>query len=340
MQTEFRKLNPNTPAGFLAALGILRLIHPHDPDVKLSWAVSELTHPIFHSKILNEALIRECIYNIVPTKEQCDKYRKLAKTEKEIRSKFKTTEKLTAKESASNLLVNSEWESILESFCSPPWQKLGNSMAVNVVLYRKLVSKAKLNNDSATLEYLAAICSDGELEKGNTTKSPWQIVRGGIKVPSALTYIREIYDTVTKESIERVLDGMWTYENTADVSLRWHPAIASHALHESKPNTLVDGCTEVGLNRLAIDGLPFFPCFKKTAPSWKYEENIESFIWALWKEPLDIQQIQSLINILGKVHTDTFKLERLGVSHLYSADISHTTHYQDIKPSRLNYMNI
>ena len=167
--------------------------------------------------------------------------------------------------------------------------------------------------------FAAAFSSDGVADENGEVEDTAFRTMSGAGHQHFLQFMNELVRTTTAAQIKEALFGPWSYSDT-QFSMRWDPEDdRRYSLRWSNPST--DPAKNVrGANRLALEGLPFFPTMPNTSrldtTGFAGKNSSDTFfIWPIWITPVTIEVCQSLLAAPALVNpnTELAHLVHLGV---------------------------
>lgn len=262
-------INGASPLGFLAALGAFRAAQEiHTTPVRLSWAASGGTwQPILHlpHETTPDSLI-----------EKLDEY--------------------------------------LRAQADSPAFTVAKNIKMPAATFRRYATAAIEHwfsgDNRAWAAFAAAFSASTPLDEANWTEdSAFRFVRvfknetdkngRPEKKPGFLDMARAITHNTTAENLRESLFGPWKFQDD-EFSLRWDPEDdRRYAFRWSDPAKDTSGIVR-GANRLAIEGMPFFPTIPISAQlattGFVGRRSSDTFwTWPIWVPPITIEVCQSLL---------------------------------------------
>jgi hypothetical protein len=192
------------------------------------------------------------------------------------------------------------------------------------------------NGDREATDFLAALASDGYLERRSSRKEKrlaatalWSIGTGQQRpLPQQLARVRDIVSSELAESdLAGALFLPWQYTGRRDaVNFRWDPAEdRRYAYRYENPSNNKPVDAVPGANLLAALGFPLF----SVAPtrhdlltlSFGSNERRNAITWPLWSRPLTVVSIRALLTLpeLTNERPDRHKVMPYGVVELMRA---------------------
>lgn len=151
-----------------------------------------------------------------------------------------------------------------------------------------------------------------------------------------LSYAKSIHASIDYHKIERALFLIWDYQDEG-CSLRWDPLDDQrYALRWRDPSksTLVDGpATMMAANCLAVEALrclPVMPVRNAVRTTGFHRKNRQRwFIWPIWKPPLGIDTVRSLLSlrILHETPIPRRALAARGIAEVFGALLNRPNQY-------------
>jgi hypothetical protein len=132
-----------------------------------------------------------------------------------------------------------------------------------------------------------------------------------------LKTMRDIVADTTPEQLAEALFGPWRYRDLK-LSLRWDPFDdRRYALRWKEPSG-DPAMTVRGANRLAIEGVPLFPCMPvgsrlETTGFRGIGARDTFWTWPIWTAPIEIDVVRPLL-ALGALQVDEGKIDRAYLS--------------------------
>lgn len=298
-------LDGTNPLGFLAALGVLRVLSFQEQGVKLSWRLSDGTWrpEVFGVRVPLPDLgaeLHAAIRNLDRSAWSIDKELPfLAARLREHASKS------VANSSQSNRLSADTLAAFGAECCRE----------------KKKVKKEEIE-----------IFKDTE----------FRLVRSGDNQHNGLlAYAQFTLDDCNAEQIQNSLASDWLYRDEKR-SFRWDPAEdRGYALQWGNPSD--DGAlTERGANCLALFGMTCFPVIPvndqvETTGFGLKEPKQASLTWPVWKHPINLGVVRSLLTLSEsqKKQPDRFELASLGIAAAYRCNrVMTSTYYANFTPSQ------
>lgn len=148
-----------------------------------------------------------------------------------------------------------------------------------------------------------------------------------------LKTIRELLAVVEHSHLEKTLFMPWRYSDER-LSMRWDAADdRRHALRAQDPSSTPPR-TEWGANALAALSLSCFPSVITGTTLKTVGFNGRHFRWPLWKTPLSLPVIRSLLNHPALWSLDDLALSTLGVVQVMECDRLSVDKFRSFSPAR------
>lgn len=297
-------LDGTNPLGFLAALGVLRVLSFHQEDVKLSWKMSAgAWRPVVLRAPRSLSQLGTDLHEKIRRLDQSAWF-----IDKEL--PFRANK---LREHAQNTVDNSCWSSRVT---------LDTLSAFGAECFReqKIVKKevVEIFEDTA-----------------------FRLVRSGDNQHKGLLeYAAFTLADCGPEQIQRCLTSDWHYRDEKK-SFRWDPAEdRGYAYQWGDPGD--DGAlTERGANCLALFGMTLFPVIpsRRAAETTGFglkEAKKSSFTWPIWNYPLNVSVVASMLALdeLQRPYPDRLKLMSMGFAAVYRSDrVMTSTYYWNFTPA-------
>lgn len=298
-------LDGTNPLGFMAAMGVHRLISTQQKGVKLSWKLSSGTwRPELYGCMLPLLNLGAKLHAAIRDLEQS-----AWKIDKEL--PFLASR---LREQASIAVANSERTNRMTA-------DIIAALGVECCREKKKVKQEEIE-----------IFKDTSL----------RLVRSGDNQHNGLlSYAMRTIDVCTVEQIQSTLAADWLYRDEK-LSFRWDPAEdRGYAFQWGDPSD--DGAlTERGANCLALFGMACFPVIPvrsqaETTGFGLKEPKQASFTWPIWKHPITQGVAGSLLSFseLQREQPDRTQLDSLGVAAAYRCNrVMTSTYYANFTPAR------
>ncbi len=234
--------------------------------------------------------------------------------------------------------------------------KIGKNISLPADLFYSYLVEAINNwfngNDQEFLAFLVSFGSECCVdEKGYTEDTFFRFLRhfsketdkkGHQTAPGFLDTALALVSVTTKKHLYEALFGTWKYTDIK-CSMRWDPDDdRRYALRWKEPSKDTPR-TVHGANRLAIEGLPFYPTvpLSKSLKTTGFKGNKAtntSWTWPLWEHPISIDVCCSLLSHseIQSEEPAMGKLKRIGVCVvLRSRRIIPDKYYKNFSPSKV-----
>jgi len=162
-----------------------------------------------------------------------------------------------------------------------------------------------------------------------------------------LAFFRNIVRDTTPAHLLKALFESWRYEDPiANLTTRWDPQedvrYALRWRNPSKENAARARTGSVlGANRLAIEGLPLFPCVpvggQLVTTGFRRRRGVGTFFtWPIWDSTLTTDVVRSLLSLkeLQEEKPDRSQLVPLGVREVFRSERITVGKYRNFTPSR------
>lgn len=189
----------------------------------------------------------------------------------------------------------------------------------------------------------AALGSDAHADKeGTFSDTAFRMVRSGDSAGNGLpAYALNIARATTQEALTKTLFRAWDYQDESKSrSLRLDPVDDQrYALRWKNPSKsgLEDGPgTMLGANRLALEGLSFFPtmCIGQAVVTTGFQKDKSGniwFVWPIWTPALSADEVRSVLSAIelrlesfdraslrSRGIEEVFKSQRIAQNQYYS----------------------
>lgn len=298
-------LDGTNPLGFMAALGVLRVLAIQKHGVKMSWLLSGGTW-------------RPKLFGVrVPLQDLgVEIHAAIRKLDQSVWSIDKELPFLASRlrHHASNSVASSERTNRM---------KADSIAALGAECCRE---KKKVKNEEIEIfkdTYLRLVRSGDNQHNG------------------LLSYAVRTIEVCTEEHIQRAVASDWLYRDKK-LSFRWDPAEdRGYALQWGDPSD--DGAlTERGANCLALFGMACFPVIPVRRQAATTGFGLEAFkqsslTWPIWRHPIRLSVVNSLLTLstLQREQPDRAELDSLGVAAAHRCDrVMTSTYYANFTPAR------
>ncbi len=298
-------LDGTNPLGFLAALGVLRVLSSREHGVKLSWHRSSGTW-------------RPALYGYSA---------RLAALGSEVHLAIHTLDK-------SVWSIDTELPFLASRLRGHALDAVASSGRANRL---KADSIAALGAECCRAKKNV---KNTEIEIFKDTY--FRLVRSGDNHRNGLlSYAARTFEACSAEHIQRAVGSDWRYRD-AKLSFRWDPAEdRGYALQWGDPSD--DGAlTERGANCLGLFGLAYFPVIPvrgqaETTGFGLKARKQSAFTWPIWNHPISPDVIRSLLTLsaLQSEQPDSQELNARGVVAAFRCNrVMTTTYYANFTPSQ------
>lgn len=155
-----------------------------------------------------------------------------------------------------------------------------------------------------------------------------------------LKFMRDLVDLTDIYHLETALFELWTYQDSAP-SMRWDPIDdRRYSLRWKNPSKDVIK-TMRGANRLAIEGIPFYPTVPRnnnlyTTGFMGNRINNTFFTWPIWKPKLDMEVVRSVLSMseIQKQNSSKISMRKMGINQLYCSQRITIGKYRNFTPSK------
>jgi hypothetical protein len=331
----FKGIDGSNPLHMLAGLGVLRLLHLHDADVKMCWFKSDTWHPAYHTASSLESIVLHLAGDLNrlgktgggQNQEKNRKVRDLGATLKKTREQLKDERNKALNEAKRQNLKKEEKNSFLGQALADLNSRivglekdlaeaqsnlndalgegiahLGDIIAVSPDIFRRRAISAVdawLSPDGNKLlaEALSSQAVDAIADGGKVVPTPFSFSNGS-SGQCLLKDFRNCAEKCDTNSIIAIVDGV--SRPSSDVTgLNWDPASQrSYALQWDDPST--GGSADPGVNALAFVGLCFMTVVpfgvKLAATGWKDTRDKRGFSWPVWTKPIGLDTVRALLS--------------------------------------------
>lgn len=339
-------LEGTNSVGYLAALGILRLLAHHHTawQPKLSWDPQTEKARLHTSDPLTEAELVESLHTALiggPTDpaaglttrellrtraEQIDASLKQLKRDKSL-----TKTDIKAREVALDAELNELQRRWLEQ--AAPHLNYGPDTKFKASEWRawEQLAQATAHEQPFHTSVLAALCSSAcQDDEGLAEDTAFRTVRGaghqhflGIMAAQLLA--------LTPQHLAKSLFAPWAYDDPVEaLSLRWDPLDdVRYALRWRNPSGDPERKKQggmIGASALAVAGLPLHPVHPRQSSlrttGYTEIEKATTWTWPLWDTPIEIATTRSLISLADsqEAKPDHRQLSPRGIFRLYRCE--------------------
>jgi hypothetical protein len=161
------------------------------------------------------------------------------------------------------------------------------------------------------------------------------------KKEGLLGFAATTIETTSVAQIQEALSSNWLYKDK-QLTFRWDPAEdRGYALQWDDPGP-IGAMTQRGANCLALFGMTCFPVIPvkgqaKTTGFELQKSDQTAFTWPIWKHPINLGVIRSLLTSseLQPEQPDRFELASLGIAAAYRCNrVMTSTYYANFTPSQ------
>lgn len=317
-EIELFGLDGGNLLGYLAALGTLRVLTLAEPEaeVRMSWLDKGWWMPVvYHSRIGTGEELVAALKQITTPVIAVQPKKKGKKKE-----------------------PDASWNDLRV-------KALGNTnrayrqdhLDLSIADFRKeLGIEAQEPQRREVADFLAALGSDCFAENKNGSEPATTKFRaiGAGNNEGFLGFMRTIHLETTAEQLHKALFLEWDYSDPPPF-MRWDPnEYRPHALRADDPAKDRERNNVRGANRLAIEALPLFP----TAPNGKRLETTgfdkDQITWPIWKEPLNLSTVSSLLALEEVQKADRSTLTRRGIVQVFRAKRFTDGQYRNFSPAK------
>jgi len=178
-----------------------------------------------------------------------------------------------------------------------------------------IASASASNRDAA--DWFAAFGTELEEKEGKIESTPFDMsvarqrfLADALKLAQGLSEDRPRGKTA-EESYREALFGPWKYEDDQH-SLGWDPTTMKLGAFTHKAPTAMANAGVRAAIWLAFESLPLFPCF------WPAPRKY-AFYWPVWREPIGIEVLRSLLAWLPDAQFDDLRAR--GVAAAYRSEV-------------------
>ncbi len=349
---ELLALNGDNPLGFLAALGVVTVLHQTgEREIQLSWKRNFSRTPSLHGFIGDKSALVKKLAIALKGRTVSEKARE---EERKTKKAFKTTKrnwnkakKRKAEKSELSRLeeemkhCKKDWQNALKNADQSPELALGQRPDVEKDVYYDfaqdfLDKPSRLNR--IAVDMLAAFGSDAIVaresngkEKSQIEVTPFCFIKGSGN-QFFLDTARDLMNKVAtgeKELLCKPLFQKWDYLDET-LSMRWDPLEdRRYALMDIDPSKIKSRTVWMA-NLLAYRSLALFPSAPvrgqlKTTGWIRLEESKKKrnvFTWPIWDKPIGVDTIRSLLqhSELARKSPSLKELKPLGVCDCFRSE--------------------
>lgn len=196
-----------------------------------------------------------------------------------------------------------------------------DNLKLAVQEFRKKAEEAVIGfhekNDQISVAFLSAFASETAVNnQGNVQDTSFRTMSGAGH-QHFLKTMRDLTERTTLDQIQRTLFHTWSYSEEK-IGLRWDPSEDKRYALAWKNPSQDTTMTERGANRLAIEALPLFPTAAmgknlETTGFTGHRSNDTFLRWPIWKDPIDLDTVRSLLALRELVEEKTTKLLLRGI---------------------------
>ena len=203
--------------------------------------------------------------------------------------------------------------------------------------FKAAVGRAHVE-DRREVDLLAAFGTELHPGKNGTFQcTGFKMVRSGdSNRQGMLYYAKALRESLDRGMLDRTLFHAWDYMD-GGYSLRWDPIedqrYALRWRDPSKSDTTDGPGTMVAANCLAVEGLrclPVMPTATRVRTTGFQEvQRQTAFVWPIWRPPLGVETVRSLLSLpdLDKTPLDRQALEMRGVHEVYGVQLVRPNKY-------------
>jgi hypothetical protein len=342
-EIELSGLDGTNPLGYLAALGVLRVmdgaVRIQSPTLRWdpeSWrpvlGVDGASSPDELVEILWSGLrrtpgkgVRETVEAKkafeeaqVRARKKRDEIKKRKLSRNEARA-ARDTELRPLQEEASRL--RKIWRARLTESAPDPVMSLGANLTVSEQEFQEFCADAvaaSTASDRAWTDFCAAFgCEYGTGDESRRMHATPLALVSGSGHQDFLGSVAKLMVSCTMNHVREAVLGPWKYEDRK-YSLRWDPVEdRRYALMARNPTASGNEPTTVwGANRLAFEALPLFSCVptsggtRTVCVAHEKEVGRTYFQWPLWAPSLTLDSVRSLLGLRELSYADTASVRR------------------------------
>ncbi|RIK73871.1 MAG: hypothetical protein DCC68_24140 [Planctomycetota bacterium] len=223
---------------------------------------------------------------------------------------------------------------------------IGDNLNLPASEFRSYLLKAVENVEMMTtpnalvdVEFLAAFGSEVVTNDDRTMQDTALRTMSGAGHQHFLKFFRELVSTTDADHLRRTLILRWDYADEGrGMNLRWDPLDdRRYGLRWEDPSSNPVR-TMRGANRLAIEALPLLPTMPTksglatTAFGGKGARGT-SFFWPIWRKPLSMDVLRSLLASIARIRNDNVILAQLEIPVFYTSARITTGKFRNFTPS-------
>lgn len=347
---ELPALSGDNPLGFLAALGVVAVLHQTgEREIQLSWKRNVWTPSVSGFVGDQDAFVKKLAIALkgrTISKEAGKEEQKKKKAFETAKRNWNKAKKRKAEKSELSRLeeemkhCKKDWQNALKNAAESPELALGQRPDVAKDVYydfaQDFLDQSSGHNRIA-VDMLAAFGSDAVVDRETNDKkeskikpTPFCFITGSGH-QWFLDTARDLANQATMERLRKVLFEQWTYEDEK-LSMRWDPLDdRRYALMDIDPSDNKSKSRTVWMaNLLAYRALALFPSAPvkrqlKTTGWIHLEESKKKrnvFTWPIWEKPIGVETIRSLLqhSELAQKSPSLEKLMPLGVCACFRAE--------------------
>ncbi len=345
-------LDGDNPLGFLAALGILVVLHrAGNYDARLGWKRISTWQPELTGIGLNDAdSLAECLVELLRGTEVSNDAELQRKGSEQQFNVAKKALRKKQDEIKERHLSRDEYKGVVEKEIPPLEETLRKKRKYWLSALRQAIPRAELAlgkridctvgefrehtqnmlDDSAAnkrdaLDLLAAFGSDACVDEKSLRilSTPFCFITGSGH-QYFLDTVRELIKRVTVDRVRSALFEPWTYPDEK-FSMRWDPVEdRRYALMAEDPTAPGNRARTVWMaNLLAYHALTLFPSMpqhgKLMTTGWTSDKSNLTFTWPIWDHPADLNTIHSLVQLSDLVTLKRDSLRSRGIAEIFRA---------------------
>ncbi len=308
----FIGLDGSNPLAFLAALGALRTFQKMNPvsSVKLGWKIEDNAWRPF---LASHELPNE-------SEQFCDSM--------------------------------SEWLSTPPQASLFSESEIGDNLTISPLRFHSLAQQhlnsvtANELESIAALEFLAAFGTDATHQPHSKDRTLMQDsalrTMSGAGHQHFLKFMREIIANTSSSHLFSTLFRTWTYEDEGrGMNLRWDPNDDRRYAMRWKNPSSDPAVTMRGANRLAMEGIPFFPGATMVTQFQTTGFRVRRgayWSWPIWESPLELAVIQGLLQVAAISETvspeQRTTLSRQGIAAIFKSQRITVGKFRNFTPAK------